>query len=69
MTPTLQDVGYLTGLPCTGFPMAAYDVPNTWRTDILGRFQGLLLANTGYREFSNTHGAAEVDKPVQHKYL
>lgn len=38
MMPTLQNVGYLTGLPRTSFSMAAYDVPDTWRTDILGRF-------------------------------
>lgn len=56
MTPTLQDVGYLTGLPCMGFPLATHNVPDMWRMEILARFQGLLPANAGYREFSSTHG-------------
>ena len=38
MTPTLQDLGYLTGLPCTGFPLAVHDILATWRTEFLARF-------------------------------
>nr|CCI55291.1 PH01B001G05.14 [Phyllostachys edulis] len=55
IAPTLQDVIFLTELPCVGFPLATHDVPTTWRTEFLARFQGVLPPNTGYREFSNTH--------------
>ena len=56
MAPTLQDVTFLIGLPRVGFPLAAHNVPATWRTEFLERFQGVLPPNTGYREFSSTHG-------------
>ena len=56
MAPTLQDVTFLTGLPCTGSPMAAYDIPVTWRTDLLARFHDVLPPGSGYMEFSSLHG-------------
>ena len=46
MAATPQDVTFITGLPYTGFPLASQDVPTTWRTEILARFQGVLLPNT-----------------------
>ena len=56
MAPTLQDVSYLTGLPCAGSPMAAHDIPATWRTDLLARFHDVLPPGSGYAEFSSPHG-------------
>nr|ADB85332.1 putative retrotransposon protein [Phyllostachys edulis] len=35
MAPTLQDVSFLIGLPCAGFPMVAYDILVTWHTEFL----------------------------------
>lgn len=55
MASTLQDVTFLTGLPCAGFPLAAYDLPATWRMKFLARFQQVLPLGSGYREFSSTH--------------
>ena len=51
----MQDVGFLTRLPCTGSPIAAYDIPATWHTEFLARFQGVLPPDSGYREFSSVH--------------
>lgn len=56
MTPTLQDVSFLLGLPCAGRPLAAYDVSDTWRTDLLARFHDVLPAGSNYTEFSSPHG-------------
>ena len=56
MAPTLQDVGFLPGLPCIGSPMAAYDIPATWRTDLLARFHDVLSLGSGDMEFSSPHG-------------
>lgn len=55
MALTLQDVGFLTGLPYVGFPLVAYDVLATWRMEFLARFQGVLLPDAGYKEFRSTH--------------
>ena len=54
MTPTLQDVSFLLGLPCAGRPLAAYDISVMWRTDLLAgsRFHDVLLPGSGYTEFS-----------------
>ena len=57
MAPTLQDVTFLTGFPYADFPLAVYDIPATWCTEFLTRFQGVLSLDNGYREFSSTHGA------------
>lgn len=56
MAPTLQDVTFLTKLPCTSFPMAAYDTPAMWRKDLLARFHDVLPPGNGYTKFSNPHG-------------
>ena len=56
MTPTLQDVSFLLGLPCAGRPLVAYDVPVTWRTDLLARFRDVLPEGSNYTEFSSPHG-------------
>lgn len=56
MALMLHDVTFLTRSPYVGFPLVAHDVPATWRTKFLARFYGVLPPNTGYREFSSTHG-------------
>ena len=56
MALALQDVTFLIGLLYVGSPLAAHDVPATWRTEFLARFQGVLPPNTAYREFNSTHG-------------
>lgn len=38
MTPTLQDVSMILGLPLAGRAVGAMDVPSTWREDLLQRF-------------------------------
>ena len=44
MAPTLQDVALLLGLPITGAPAFPPDAPVDWRDALLGRFQGVLVA-------------------------
>ena len=41
MTPTLQDVAMLLGLPCAGRAVGAEDVGLSWRDDLLARFAGV----------------------------
>ena len=41
MTPTLQDVAMLLGLPCAGRAVGAEDVPFSWREDLLAQFAGV----------------------------
>ena len=41
MTPTLQDVAMLMGLPCAGRDVGAENVPLSWREDLLARFAGV----------------------------
>ncbi|XP_039851095.1 protein MAIN-LIKE 1-like [Panicum virgatum] len=59
ITPTLQDVVMLLGLPCAGRAVGAEDVGLSWRDDLLARFDGVqrnelavpyrpLLANHGH---------------------
>ena len=68
MAPTLQDVTFLTGMPCAGFPLVAYDIPATWRTDLLVRFHDLLPPGSGYIEFNSPAWAdVEVDLLVLRK--
>ena len=38
MTPTLQDVTFLLGLPCAGIPVSAPDAPLSWRESLELRF-------------------------------
>ncbi|CAN6362639.1 unnamed protein product [Urochloa humidicola] len=58
MTPTLQDVALLLGVPCAGDPVVALDVPPTWRDELLGRFADVHRHDQAppYRTFTNTHG-------------
>jgi hypothetical protein len=61
MTPTLQDVALLLGLPLAGRPMGATDVPATWRQDLLARFANVqrnALAPP-YHAFDNTFGPSK----------
>lgn len=53
MSPTLQDVAYLTSLPCACPPMTAHEVTSMWCMDILARFIGVLPYGDG---FNSTHG-------------
>lgn len=55
MALTLQDTPFLIGLPSVGFPLAAYNIPATWCTELLAKFQEVLPPDSGYREFSSTH--------------
>ena len=58
MTPTLQDVAMLLGLPCAGRAVGAEDVPLSWREDLLARFTGVQRNDRAlpYRSFSLNHG-------------
>ena len=53
MTPTLQDVAMLLGLPIAGASAFPPDAPVNWRDDLLGRFQGVLAAGAAppYHDF------------------
>lgn len=53
MTPTLQDVVYLTGLPCAGPPVTTHEFTPMWRAYFVARFAGVLL-QIGC--FDSTHG-------------
>ncbi|KAF8664446.1 hypothetical protein HU200_054618 [Digitaria exilis] len=58
MAPTLQDAAMLLGLPCAGRAVGAFDVPPSWRDELLARFAGVqrnALAPP-YRTFSSAHG-------------
>ena len=60
MTPTLQDVSFLMGLPCAGTAVAAMDSEEGWREDLLERFAPVQRNNLvpPYRSFptSEKHG-------------
>jgi hypothetical protein len=43
MTPTLQDISYLLGLPIVEETIGAIDVPDTWRVELYGRFAEVML--------------------------
>ena len=68
MAPTLQNVAFLSGFPYAGFPLAAHDVPATWCTEFLTRFQGVLPPNTDYIQlFQELHLTRdELKKPSVH---
>jgi len=58
MTPTLQDVAMLLGLPCAGRAIGAEDVPLSWHEDLLARFAGVQRNGRAlsYRPFLSSHG-------------
>ncbi|CAN6209607.1 unnamed protein product [Urochloa humidicola] len=58
MTPTLQDVSLLLGLPCAGDPVVAVDVGAGLQDELLGRFADVHRIDEAppYRTFSNTMG-------------
>ena len=58
MTPTLQDVMMLLGLPCAERAVGAQDVPVSWHDDLLACFAGVLRNDRvfPYRPFSSNHG-------------
>ena len=41
MTPTLQDVSYLLGLPLQGQPIGPLHSPDNWDGDMAARFLGI----------------------------
>ena len=61
MTPTLQDVMMLLGLPCAGRDVDAQDVPISWRDNLLARFTGVQRNDRAfpYRSFFSNHGPAK----------
>ena len=58
MTPTLQDMAMLLGLPCAGRGVGAEDVALSWRDDLLARFAVVQRNDRAlpYRPFSSNHG-------------
>ena len=58
MTPTLQDVVMLLGLPCVGRAVGAEDVALSWRDDLLAQFAAVQRNDRAlpYRPFSSNHG-------------
>ena len=58
MTPTLQDVAMLLGLPCAGGTVGAEDVALSWRDDLLARFAGVQRNDLAmpYRSLPANHG-------------
>ncbi|XP_072147480.1 serine/threonine-protein phosphatase 7 long form homolog [Setaria viridis] len=58
LTPTLEDVSMLLGLPCAGAAVAAMDVLPVWRDKLLGRFADVPHVDSApqYHTFSNSHG-------------
>ena len=58
MTPTLQNVAMLLGLPCAGRAVGAEDVALSWRDDLLAQFAGVQRNDRAlpYRPFSSNHG-------------
>ena len=58
MTPTLQDVAMLLGLPCAGRAVCAEDVSLSWRDDLLARFAVVQRNDRAlpYWPFSSNHG-------------
>lgn len=60
MTPTLQDVALLLGLPLRGAAVGPTDTLGGWREDLVARFSGVRRTEAAepYREFAQsfTHG-------------
>jgi len=60
MTPTLQDVALLLGLPLRGDAVGPTDVASNWRADLLRRFSVVRRTSDAdtYREFGSqySHG-------------
>ena len=58
MTPTLQDVAMLLGLPCAGRAVGAEDVGLSSRDDLLARFDGVQRNELAlrYRPLPANHG-------------
>jgi hypothetical protein len=61
MTPTLQDVALLLGLPLAGRPMGAIDVDANWRQDLIARFANVPRNARAlpYQAFDNTFGPSK----------
>ena len=58
MTPTLQDVSLLLGLPIAGDAAFLPEAPAHWRADLLGRFEGVVPPAADHHVFgeAQTHG-------------
>ena len=58
MTPTLQDVAMLLGLPCAGRAVGAENMALSWRDDLLARFAAVQRNDRAlpYQPFSSNHG-------------
>ena len=58
MTPTLEDVSLLLGLPIAGDAAFLPEAPHDWRADLLGRFEGVVPPGPQHHVFAEaqTHG-------------